>query len=91
MYILGGKVGGQDCQWIKDTSRQIAIMSKSKTIEISLTFEMELVTNYFDITHGQHAYTGEFKRRAGFITMELPRLYFDFIIPFWLTAKRDPE
>jgi hypothetical protein len=52
---------------------------------------MELVTNYFDITHGQHAYTGEFKRRAGFITMELNYLYFDFIVPFWLTAQQDPK
>ena len=66
-------------------------MSKSKAIEISLAFEMELLTQYFDITHGEHAYSGEFKRRAGFITMELPRLYLDFIIPFWLTAKRNPR
>jgi hypothetical protein len=43
MFILGGRVGGQDAQWV---------------IKVCLTFEMELVTNYFDITHGQHAYTG---------------------------------
>lgn len=69
---------------------QIVLMAKNKFIEISLTFEMELVTNYFDITHGEHAFKGEFKRRAGFITMELPRLYLDFVVPFWLTAKKDP-
>jgi hypothetical protein len=91
IHIVGGKLGGADCQWIKDTASQIAVMSKSKVIEISLTFEMELVTNYFDITHGAHAYKGEFGQRAGFITMELPRLYFDFIVAFWLTAKRDPS
>lgn len=91
MFILGGRVGGQDAQWMKDTCREIYKMAMSPVIKVCLTFEMELVTNYFDITHGQHAYTGEFKRRAGFITMELPYLYFDFIVPFWLTAKRDPK
>jgi hypothetical protein len=89
MYLLGGKVGGSDCQWIKETCTQIVVMAQSKAIEISLAFEMELVTNYFDITHGEHAYKGEYKRRAGFITMDLIYLYFDFIIPFWLTAKQD--
>ena len=52
---------------------------------------MELVTQYFDITHSQQAYKGEFKRRAGFITVELVRIFLDFIIPFWLTAKKSPE
>ena len=91
MYTTGGKVGGSDAQWVKETATEIAVMSKSKSIKISLTFEMELVTNYFDITHSQHAYKGEFKRRAGFITMELVRLFLDFIAPFWLTAKSDPK
>ena len=79
MYLLGWKVGGADCLWIKET------------IAISLAFEMELVTNYFDITHGKHAFKGDMNRQSGFITMELPRLILDFIIPFWLTAKKDPS
>jgi hypothetical protein len=90
MHVLGGKVGGDDCQWMKDTARQIMVMARSKVIEISLTFEMELVSQYFDITHCEHAYNGEYNRRAGFITQELHRLYFDFVIPFWLTASKDP-
>jgi hypothetical protein len=91
MFILGGRVRGQDTKWMKDTCRQIYTMARSPAIKVCLTIEMELVTNYFDITHGHHAYTGEFKRRAGFITMELHYLYFDFIVPFWLTAQRDPK
>ena len=33
----------------------------------------------------------ELDQRPGFVTMELHRVFFDFIIPFWLLAKKDPS
>jgi len=90
MQWYGGTLTGADSQWMKEVAEAVAIMSQSKSILISLTFEMELVTQYFDITHGEHATSGEFGRRSGFITMELHFLLFDFIVPFWLSAVENP-
>ena len=76
---------------MKEAAELVAVMSSmNKSIAVSLAFEMELVTQYFDITHGAYAYSGELKQRPGFITLELPKLLLDFCVPFWMTAKRDP-
>ena len=87
---LGGKVGGDDSQWMKEASNDVIVMSQSPVIKVSLAFEMELVTRYFDITHIHHAFKGEFGQRAGFITLELHRLFIDFILPVWMKARSDP-
>ena len=62
---------------------EIAKMSMNESIIVSLTFEAELVTQYFDITYAYHAFGGENNDRAGFRLMELHYLLIDFIIPFW--------
>jgi hypothetical protein len=66
-------------------------MSESETIKISLTFEKELVTRYFDITHNSYGKRGEQDRRAGFTTMGLHSLLFNFSIPFWRSASLNPK
>ena len=90
MHTVGGKLSGDDSKWMKDASEDVVIMSQSPVIKIALTFEMELVVKYFDVTHSYHGWKGEFDQRPGFVTMELHRVFFDFIIPFWLLAKKDP-
>ena len=91
MQLIGGKVTGADCQWMKQTAREIAVMSQSEAIKISLAFEAELVSNYFDITHFDHARKGEFQTRSGFATMGLPFLLLNFVVPFWRSAGENPE
>mmetsp|Transcript_6727 Transcript_6727/g.11315 ORF Transcript_6727/g.11315 Transcript_6727/m.11315 type:complete len:315 (+) Transcript_6727:1060-2004(+) len=80
-----------DCQWMKQTASEIAVMSQSAAIKISLAFEAELVSNYFDITHADHARKGEFQSRSGFVTMGLPFLLLNFVVPFWRGAKDKPK
>ena len=70
---------------------QIAKMTMNESIIISLTFEAELVSMYFDITYAYHAFGGENCERAGFRLMELPYLLINFIIPFWNKADEDPS
>ncbi len=91
MQLIGGTVTGADCQWMKQTAREIAVMSQSEAIKISLAFEAELVSNYFDITHLDHARKGEFQKRSGFATMALPFLLLNFVVPFWRSAEENPK
>lgn len=91
MNLIGGKVVGDDSDWMKQAANEVAVMSESESIKISLTFEMELVTRYFDITHNSHGKRGEQDRRAGFTTMGLHSLLFNFSIPFWRSASSNPE
>ncbi|KAL7453283.1 hypothetical protein ACHAWC_004950 [Mediolabrus comicus] len=91
MNLIGGKVVGDDSQWMKQAAEEVAVMSESETIKISLTFEMELVTRFFDITHNSHGKRGEQDRRAGFTTMGLHSLLFNFSIPFWRSASLNPK
>ena len=86
MHHLGGSVKGASSKWMKQAAEEIMLMSMNDSISISLTFEMELVTKYFDITHREHAYSGELNRRPGFVTNHLHFLFFDFITPFWMTT-----
>eukprot|EP00986_Skeletonema_menzelii_P016679 scaffold15440_cov101-Skeletonema_menzelii.AAC.1 len=91
MHLVGGKVSGPDSQWMKQTAKEIAVMAQSATIKISLAFEAELVGEYFDITHFDHGRQGEFKTRSGFTTFGLPFLLLNFMVPFWRSAKENPE
>ena len=56
---------------MKQTAHELVTLASNDSIIISLVFEMELVTNFFDITHFAHSRPGEEDRRAGFITMLL--------------------
>ena len=89
MEAVGGKATGPDSQWMKQAAREILTMSLSQVIKISLAFEAELVSNYFDITNADHAKKGE-SDRSGFGTMGLPFLLLNFIVPFWRSAKKNP-
>ena len=76
---------------MKDAAEHVMTMSMDEELKINLQFEAELVLRYFDVTLTHHAFVGEFGRRATFITLEMPRLVFDFMIAFWMEAMKDPE
>ena len=79
MHYIGGNVGNNSL-WMKDAAEHIMTMSMDEEMKIRLQFESELVLRYFKITLTHHAFVGKFGRRATFITLEMPRLVFDFMM-----------
>jgi len=76
--------------WKKTVLEEIIRYFMMDDIIVALQFEAELV-DYFEVTYQWHAYPGELCTLPGFRTMELHNLLFDFIIPFWESARTNPE
>ena len=73
-----------------DVLREIAKHLMNEGVIVSLIFEAELVSKYFNVTYAYHAFGGENCDRAGFRLLELPYLLIDFIVPTWKKAESNP-